>query len=191
MAQPLAVGVEVERPSMVRVGTIVWLASELMFFAGLFAAYYTIRASVADWPPGDVGLETVRAGLFSLVLVASSGTMQLAHHAAEHGRMTALRRWVVATLVLGTVFLANQGLEYAGNEFTIGSHAYGSVYYLMTGIHGLHVLAGLLAMVVLLIRTTVDANVVAQEPGVAVISYYWHFVDVVWIGLFATIFLVR
>jgi len=190
MAQSAAVGV-VERPSPARVGAVVWLASELMFFAGLFAAYFTIRASVADWPPGGVELDAARGGIFTLLLVASSATMQLAHHASEHGDLRRMGRWLAGTLALGTVFLVNQGLEYAANDFSISSHAYGSIYYLMTGLHGLHVLGGLLAMVLLMIRASVDTDAAAQEPTVAVVSYYWHFVDVVWIGLFATLYFVR
>jgi cytochrome c oxidase subunit 3 len=181
----------VERPSAARVGAVVWLASELMFFAGLFAAYFTIRASVVDWPPVGVDLHPLRAGVFTLLLVASSGTVQRAHHAAERGDLKALRRALAATVVLGGVFLANQGLEYAANAFSISSHSYGSIYYLMTGLHGLHVLAGLLAMALLIIRASVDADADAQEPTVAVVSYYWHFVDVVWIGLYATLYFVR
>jgi cytochrome c oxidase subunit 3 len=192
MAQPAVVlGAQVERPSMVRVGTIVWLASELMFFAGLFAAYFTIRASVDPWPPEGVELETLQAGLFTVLLVASSGTMQLAHRAAERRRLRPTRGWLAATLALGTVFMAGQAIEYAANDFTIGSHAYGSIYYLMTGLHGLHVIGGLAAMLMLLLRTSVDRTLRDQEPGVAVVSYYWHFVDVVWLGLFATLYLVR
>lgn len=190
MAQTSAVAL-VERPSPARVGAVVWLASELMFFAGLFAAYFTIRASVDEWPPEGVELEPVRAGLFTLLLVASSVTMQLGHHAAERGDLRRLQRWLGATVVLGSVFLANQGLEYAGNTFSISSHAYGSIYYLMTGLHGLHVLGGLIAMGLLMIRASVDTDVEAQEPTVAVVSYYWHFVDVVWIGLFATLYFAR
>jgi len=190
MAQSSAVGI-VDRPSAARVGAVVWLASELMFFAGLFAAYFTIRASVDQWPPADVELDALRSGLFTLLLVASSVTMQFAHHAAEHGDLRTLRRWLGATVVLGSIFLVNQGFEYAANTFSISSHAYGSIYYLMTGLHGLHVLAGLLAMVLLMIRTSVDTDVAAQEPTVAVVSYYWHFVDVVWIGLYLTLYFVR
>lgn len=189
MAQS-AVGV-VDRPSAARVGAVVWLASELMFFAGLFAAYFTIRASVADWPPGDVELGALRAGLFTLLLIASSATMQLAHRGVEHGDLRKLRRWLGATVVLGSVFLLNQGLEYAANSFSISSHAYGSMYYVMTGLHGLHVLGGLLAMAMLMIRASVDPDAPAQEPTVAVVSYYWHFVDVIWIALFATLYFVR
>ena len=117
--------------------------------------------------------------------------MHLAHRAAEHGDLTKLRRWLGATVVLGSIFLGNQGLEYAANTFSISSHAYGSIYYLMTGLHGLHVLAGLLAMALLMIRTSVDADASAQEPTVAVVSYYWHFVDVVWVGLYLTLYFVR
>ncbi len=181
----------VARPSPLRVGTVVWLASELMFFAGLFAAYYSIRSVAPVWPPADLDVDAVRAGLFTLVLVASSGTAQQAVRAAEHGDPAGVRRWFLVTVVLGAVFLGNQGLEWAGTGFAIDSHAYGSMYYLMTGVHGLHVLGGLVAMLVLVLRTLRDRFDASQESAVVVTGFYWHFVDVVWIGLYATLFLVR
>lgn len=180
------------RPPLLTVGTVVWLASELMFFSGLFAAYFTVRGlSEGHWPPEGVELEPAIAGLFTLFLVASSGTMQFAVQTIREGDRHKFRFWMVATLLLAAVFIANQGREYAGLSFKVDSHAYGSAFYLMTGFHGLHVLGGMLAMVVLLGRS-VNANFVpAETPAVEVVSYYWHFVDVVWIGLFATIYLVK
>ena len=180
------------RPPLLTVGTVVWLASELMFFSGLFAAYFTVRGlSEGHWPPEGVELEPAIAGLFTLFLVASSGTMQFAVQTIREGDRHKFRFWMVTTLLLAAVFIANQGREYAGLSFEVGSHAYGSAFYLMTGFHGLHVLGGMLAMVVLLGRS-VNANFVpAETPAVEVVSYYWHFVDVVWIGLFATIYLVK
>ncbi len=180
------------RPSLLTVGTVVWLASELMFFSGLFAAYFTVRGlSEGHWPPEGVELEPAIAGLFTLFLVASSGTMQFAVQAIDEGDRHAFRFWLVATLVLAAVFIANQGREYAGLHFKVDSHAYGSAFYLMTGFHGLHVLGGMVAMVVLLARSVNPSFVPAETPAVEVVSYYWHFVDVVWIGLFATIYLLR
>ena len=169
-----------------------WLASELMFFSGLFAAYFTVRGlSEGPWPPEGVELEPAIAGLFTLFLVASSGTMQLGVRALTRGDRRHFRMWVGATLVLGTVFLGNQLREYGGLSFQVDSHAYGSAFYLMTGFHGLHVLGGMVAMVVLLGRSVNPRFDAAETPAVEVVSYYWHFVDVVWVGLFATLYLLK
>ena len=171
---------------------MVWLASELMFFSGLFAAYFTLRAAATGpWPPSGVDLNVPVSGLFTLVLVLSSGTMQLAARAIERGRVVVFRRWVLATFVLGGAFIANQAREWATLSFHVDSHAYGSAFYLMTGFHGLHVIGGLVAMLVLLLRASNPRFDAGETPSVEVVSYYWHFVDVVWIGLWATLFLLR
>jgi cytochrome c oxidase subunit 3 len=180
------------RAPVLTVGTVVWLASELMFFSGLFAAYFTLRAMARGaWPPDGVELDPGPAGLFTLALVASSGTMQLAVRAVAAGNRRRFRLWVCVTFVLAAVFLANQGREYTEFQFGISSHAYGSAFYLMTGFHGLHVLGGMLAMVLLLGRSASPRFGPAEEPSVEVVSYYWHFVDVVWVAMYSTLFLLR
>jgi cytochrome c oxidase subunit 3 len=181
-----------DRTPVLTVGTVVWLASELMFFSGLFAAYFTLRATAkGEWPPSDVELEVLTSGLFTLGLVASSGTMQLAVRAIAAGRLVAFRGWLAATLALGAAFLANQAHEWSTAGFSVSSHAYGSAFYVMTGFHGLHVFAGMLAMVLLLGRAGSRRFGAADTPAVEMVSYYWHFVDVVWIGLWATLFLLK
>jgi cytochrome c oxidase subunit 3 len=163
-----------------------------MFFSGLFAAYFTLRATAdGDWPPPDVHLEVLTSGLFTLGLVASSGTMQLAVRAVARDRLPAFRGWIIATMVLAIAFLANQAHEWSSLEFSVSSHAYGSSFYVMTGFHGLHVFGGVLAMILLLGRAGSRRFGAADTPAVEVVSYYWHFVDVVWIGLWATLFLLK
>ena len=177
---------------MLVVGAVVWLASELMFFAGLFAAYFSLRAAESGpWPPADVELETALAGAATVLLVASSGTIQLAVRAVVAGRRAEFRRWMLVTAMLAGVFIANQGREWAAAEFGPDSHAYGSAFFVMTGFHGLHVIGGILAMVVLLVRSRSRKFGAAQAPAVEVVSYYWHLVDAVWLGMFATLFLLR
>ncbi len=181
------------RPSLVAVGTTVWLASELMFFAGLFASYFTIRAAnLATWPGHAIKLATLRDAGFTLVLVASSFTMQWAVHQLGRGRRADAVRWIAATVVLGAVFLANQAVEWTQVPFRPSTNAYGSLFFIMTGFHGLHVLFGLLAMGGLLLRLgSARGHDAGAEPVAEVIGYYWHFVDVVWIGLFITLFFLR
>lgn len=181
-----------ERSPVLTVGTVVWLASELMFFSGLFAAYFTLRTTTAgEWPPPGVELDVARSGFFTLLLVLSSGTMQLAVRAVARGRLPAFRAWLAVTLVIAGAFVANQALEWSTLGFSISSHPYGSSFYVMTGFHGMHVIAGMLAMVLLLIRAGSGRFGAEDTPAVEMVSYYWHFVDVVWVGLWATLYLLR
>jgi cytochrome c oxidase subunit III len=183
------------RPNMVSVGTIIWLSSELMFFAGLFAMYFTARArSTEGWPPEPTELNLPYALVFTIILVASSVTCQFGVFAAEQGNVYGLRRWFTITFVMGLIFVLGQAFEYVQlveEGTTISSSTYGSVFYLTTGFHGLHVIGGLVAFVFLLIRSAMGRFTPAQATSAIVVSYYWHFVDVVWIGLFATIYLIR
>jgi cytochrome c oxidase subunit 3 len=176
---------------VLNVGVVVWLASELMFFSGLFAAWFTLRGAADRWPPAGVHLETPRALAFTLVLIASSGTMHLAVSAADRLDRRGAVRWLAVTALLGAVFLGNQALEYANLDFRIGSHAYGSIFYLLTGFHGLHVLGGLLFMGAVAGVIGGSTSRAPAPPIVQVCAYYWHFVDVVWVAVFLTIYVLR
>jgi cytochrome c oxidase subunit III len=200
---------------MVSVGTIVWLSSELMFFAALFAAYFTIRsvttaAAVSGaeslWDASTEMLNVPFAAVNTTILVLSSVTCQLGVFAAEHGkvgrtggignvRAWGMREWFILTYLMGAVFIAGQVTEYATlihEGVTIASSPYGSVFYLTTGFHGLHVTGGLIAFVFVLARTYMARKFTHEQAVSAiVVSYYWHFVDVVWIALFATIYLLK
>jgi cytochrome c oxidase subunit III len=183
------------RPNMVSVGTVIWLASELMFFAGLFAMYFTARARAEEgWPPEPTHLNVPYALVVTLILVASSFTCQFGVFAAEQGNVYGLRRWFSLTFLLGLIFVLGQGYEYiqlVEEGTSISSSTYGSVFYLTTGFHGLHVIGGLVAFIYVLIRSTMGRFTPAQATAAIVVSYYWHFVDVVWIGLFTTIYFIR
>jgi len=197
----------VTRPNLVSVGTIVWLSSELMFFAGLFAMYFTIRSVSPElWSEKTAGLNVPYATANTLILVISSVWCQLGVFKAEHGQPArtgsllqiskwGMREWYVLTYIFGAIFVSGQILEYANlvsEGTTMASDAYGSVFYLATGFHGLHVTGGLLAFLLIIGRTfTTRRYTHAQATGAIVTSYYWHFVDVVWIALFATIYLLQ
>ena len=192
---------------MVAVGTIIWLSSELMFFAALFAAYFTIRAVSSDlWAQSTEVLNVPFASINTTILVLSSLTCQLGVFAAERGQVGrsgkvfqikqwGLREWFILTYVMGAVFIGGQALEYAElihEGITIPSSAYGSMFYLTTGFHGIHVTGGLIAFLFVLGRTYLARKFTHEQAVSAiVVSYYWHFVDVVWIGLFATIYLIK
>ena len=195
------------RPNQVAVGTIVWLSSELMFFAGLFAMYFTLRAEAPEaWEQWTPVLNVPFALANTTVLVLSSFTAQAGVWAAERyqrrrtGSIFQFRRWgmhewFVLTYIMGAIFVAGQVYEYSkliSEGLTISSSPYGSVFYLTTGFHGLHVLGGLIAMLFVLSRSFVAKNFGKHEATTTiVVSYYWHFVDVVWIALFTVIYLIK
>jgi cytochrome c oxidase subunit 3 len=184
------------RPNIVSVGTIIWLSSELMFFAGLFAMYFTARARATHgWPPEPTELNLPYALFFTVILILSSVTCQFGVFAAESGNVYGLRRWFTITFVMGLAFVLGQANEYrilvTEHGTSISSSTYGSVFFLTTGFHALHVIGGLLAFVFMLIRSAMGRFTPAQATAAIVVSYYWHFVDVVWVGLFATIYLIR
>ena len=181
---------------MVSVGTIVWLSSELMFFAALFAMYFTLRAINPDiWAAETPMLNVPFSSVNTLILVSSSLTCQLGVFAAERGNAVALRRWFTITFLMGAVFIGGQVWEYANlvrEGLTLSSSAYGSVFYLTTGFHGLHVTGGLVAFLFVLASSYVGKTFShGQATRAIVVSYYWHFVDVVWVGLFAMIYLLK
>jgi cytochrome c oxidase subunit III len=196
------------RPNLVSVGTIVWLSSELMFFAALFAMYFTIRSvdkgQGEHWPMAHLDLKL--ATVNTTVLLLSSVTCQLGVFAVERGQIRrtgriwnvsqwGLREWYVLTFLMGLYFVSGQGYEYLAlikDGVTLQSSNYGSVFFLTTGFHGLHVTGGLVAFIFLLGRTFAAKRFTQeQQVSAIVVSYYWHFVDVVWIGLFTTIYLIH
>jgi cytochrome c oxidase subunit 3 len=196
------------RPNLVSVGTIVWLSSELMFFAALFAMYFTIRSVDKGlgqpWPQANLNLAL--ASVNTTVLLLSSVTCQLGVFAVERGQIRrtgsvfnvarwGLREWYVLTFLMGLYFVLGQGYDYLAlikDGVTLQSSNYGSVFFLTTGFHGLHVSGGLVAFIFLLGRTYAAKRFThEQQVSAIVVSYYWHFVDVVWIGLFTTIYLIH
>jgi cytochrome c oxidase subunit 3 len=184
------------RPNMVAVGTIVWLSSELMFFAGLFAMYFTLRAINPElWAQETQLLNVPFASVNTTILVLSSVTCQLGVFAAERGDVKGLRRWFIITFIMGAIFIGGQIAEYAELVFeglTLSSNAYGSAFYLTTGFHGLHVTGGLIAFLLVLATTYVTKRFTHQQATRAIVtSYYWHFVDVVWIALFFMIYILK
>ncbi len=208
---------------MVAVGTIVWLASELMFFAALFAAYFSLQnvttamaepgtQTMFQWGASHFMSDPVFLGRqwpwFSLIntviLVLSSVTCQLGVIRAEKGFVKrtgslfnigswGLREWYILTFLMGAVFIGGQAFEYAtlvGEGFTLSTNAYTSAFFLATGFHGLHVIGGLVAFLLMLGRTYLARTFTHEQAVHAIVtSYYWHFVDIVWVILFSVIYL--
>jgi cytochrome c oxidase subunit 3 len=199
---------KITKPNVVAVGTIVWLSSELMFFAALFAMYFTTRGVQGPtiWGESTELLSIPFAAANTTILVLSSVTCQFGVFAAERFQsrrrgsllqinLWGMREWFALTFLMGAVFIAGQVYEYAvlvSEGLTLSSNAYGSIFYLATGFHGLHVTGGLIAFLIVLVRVSKARRFTHQQATTAiVVSYYWHFVDVVWIALFAAIYLIK
>jgi cytochrome c oxidase subunit 3 len=177
---------------MLNVGVIVWLSSELMFFSGLFAAFFTLRAQTKVWPPAGYQIDVTSVGIATILLVISSGTMQLAVHCVLKRDRVGFLGWLALSFALGALFDGMQISDYCGRNFGIDSSAYGSAFYTLTGFHALHVFGGLVAMIIMGLRGWKTRHFGHRlAPAVEFLSYYWHFVDVVWIALFAAIFLLK
>lgn len=192
---------------MVSVGTMVWLASEVMFFGGLFAMYFTLKStSPSLWEENTALLSVPLAAVNTLILVASSVTAQFGVFAAERlqprrtGGMLNLKNWgmiewFILTFIMGAIFVSVQSYEYAvlvSEGVTIPADAYGSAFYITTGFHAVHVTAGLVAFLFVIGRAHLAKRFGHHEATSAiVVSYYWHFVDVVWIVLFAIVYFLK
>ena len=181
---------------MVSVGTIVFLSQELMFFAGLFAMYFTSRANgqAGDWAEQTANLNVLYGWIITGILVASSVTSQIGVFAAERGDVYGLRKWYSITILLGLIFMGMVAFEYyemISHGVTIQSSVYGSVFFIITGFHMAHVAAGLIAFIVIMMRLGKSKFTPAQATAAMVVSYYWHFVDVIWIGVFIIIYLIQ
>ncbi|MBI3322991.1 MAG: heme-copper oxidase subunit III [Candidatus Omnitrophica bacterium] len=173
-------------------GMWVFLVSEIMFFTGLIGSYIVLRLGSASWPrPGEV-LNTALLGINTMVLITSSLTMALALNAAQQNRPQASGKFLLATALLGCAFLAIKIYDYAHmvhRGFTISSSLFGSCYYLLTGFHALHVLSGVVVLLYLMTasRLSFSSTVTAR---IEYSGLYWHFIDIVWVILFAILCLV-
>ena len=162
---------------------VLFLASELMFFGGLFAAYFTLRTAAAVWPPNDVELDLPLTAVATALLVLSSFSMRGGIVRLRDADLAGARLRLGITFGLGTSFLAIKGYELGAAGFGVSSHPYGSLFFTMLGAHGLHLLVGLALLVAAVARP--------EGPRLEAIGAYWHFVDVVWLAIFGTLYLIR
>ncbi len=182
--RPRPASVEGAEGRNLKIGVLLFIGSEAMLFVSFFAAYFFLRGSAATWPPTPElqRPELPLVALNTAILVTSSVTLQ---RALAGGRTW--RRWLAATLALGATFLLIQGYEFSRNAFSIADGVFGSTFYTLTGFHGAHVAAGLLLLGAMLRRAR--RNLVTHDAAaLEAASYYWHFVDVVWLVLFTTVY---
>ena len=178
-------------------GMMLFIASEVMFFAALFAAYFNARATLPVFPPeGTEFLDPLGLPLIATtILLISSATMQWGTSRIRKGDRTGLNRAVTVTLILGVIFLLMQAYDYyelvTHENFGINSGVYGTLFYTMTGFHGAHVLGGVIGLAVILSRGLAGQFTKQHHVAVEAVHYYWHFVDVVWILLFLVIYVIK
>jgi len=182
-------------------GFILFLASEVMFFGGLFAAYFIARADAPAWPPPlspeqiaegvKLELETVLPAISTGILVVSSITMQYAVWQIQKGNQGGMLWGLFISLALGVVFLAAQLYDYTQLHFRADDTIYGTTFYTLTGFHGAHVAGGALFIAVVTVRALGGQFTSENHEAVEAASMYWHFVDVVWIALFTVLYIIK
>ena len=181
-------------------GMILFICSEVMFFSGLFAAYFSVRASSIQWPPiiaSDPALtehfnlhaEPFYALGLTIILIISSVTCQLGVWAIRRDDRAGFIRAIGVTLVLGIVFLIGQVYDYSTIGFGVSDTPFGTTFYTLTGFHGAHVFGGAVMLSVVLYRGLAGQFSSKHHDAVEAMSLYWHFVDVVWIALFSTLYI--
>ena len=186
---------------------ILFVSSEAMFFGALFTAYFYLRGRVPEWEPifqrciaaecekpaynsttEIFGLTVPLVALNTILLVTSSFTMQFAVNAIKKGDRRAMVRWMIPTILLGVLFLSGQAYEYTRLGFLPTNGTFAAVFFTLTGFHGAHVTGGVLMNSYVFVRTLKGQFTAKRHLAVEAASLYWHFVDVVWIGLFFTIY---
>lgn len=172
-------------------GVVVFLASDVMLFAPFFAAYFLLRSTNSPWPVAGVELDLQRAAAATIVLIASSFTLVASDRAFQTGAGERQRRWLLITITLGLAFLVNQFAEYATLPFGASDHVYGSIYWGLTGLHSAHVIAGVCALGLVYVRSARTTAPDEITPWVHGVSLFWHLVDVIWIAVFATIWVLK
>ena len=175
-----------------KLGMWLFLASEVMFFTGLFGAYIVLRAGHPAWP-GSEGHLNVWIGTFNtLVLICSSTTIVLALVAAETKSVAAVRKWLLVTIGLGVLFLCIKGFEYYAkfsHHILPSTNLFWGSYFVMTGFHALHVLGGVIFNLLVLSYTRKSSLWDSHGHRLEIAGLYWHFVDIVWIFLFPMLYL--
>lgn len=167
-------------------GMALFLASEAVFFIFLIIAYVYFSQSPTTGGAARAALNPAVTAVYTLALIASSGTIWRAEVLARRRRIAA--GWVLVSAVLGALFLVGQGREYARliqEHVTVDSNLFGTTFFTLTGFHGLHVLIGVVLLAIVWIVATIDR---ATPAALAAVSWYWHFVDLVWIVIFAVVY---
>jgi len=171
-------------------GMLLFIISEVMVFGAFFTAYFFIRVVNGDhWPADGTTLPKLVAGVNTAVLVSSSLTMHWTLTAAKANNRRAMQAGIVTTFLLGLTFLFVQVNEYVHIGFAPGDHAQGTIFYGLTGLHGAHVCVGLILLLTVLVRTFRGHFTPEKHLGVEVPGIYWHFVDIMWVIVYTTVYI--
>lgn len=179
-----------------KLGMGLFIASEATFFLFLILAYVYFRRSVTAGPTAANSLDPLKTGIYTIFLLASSLTVWLAGRSLQRGSSRMLRVWLLVTVALGAIFLFGQGREYArllSLDVTVSRNLFGTTFFTLTGFHGFHVMVGVIALAVLL-GLAVAGQFIGEgkerrAEAVEAISMYWHFIDAVWVVIFAVVYL--
>ena len=171
-------------------GMLLFIISEIMLFGAFFTAYFFFRVvNNAEWPAEGTELPKLVAGVNTAILISSSFTMHWALEGAKHANRYAMRAGLMTTLLLGTTFLIVQINEYVHVGFSPADHSQGTIFYGLTGLHGAHVFVGLTLLLFATIRAFRGHFTPKEHRGVEVPGIYWHFVDVMWIVVYSTVYI--
>lgn len=175
-------------------GIILFMSSEIFLFGALFATYFTFKAQSGHWPDQHVELPILKTALFSVALISSSVTAYLAEKKLHAGNKKGFHFWWGTTIVLGAVFLLGQVLEYKtllAEGVGLSTSHFASAFYMITGTHGLHVLGGLIFLIVVFIRSLKGQFNEGRNLAPTAASWYWHFVDIIWVFVFTMLYIVQ
>ena len=172
-------------------GVLLFIASEVMLFGSFFTAYFFIRVVNGEpWPLPPYKLPVFVAGVNTLILVTSSFTVHWALQSIKRGHRAGLQAGLVLTMALGTTFLLTQILEYHRVGFSPRSGSFGTIFFSLTGLHGAHVFVGLCLLAMATTRAFRGHFTPQAHWGVELPGIYWHFVDVMWIVVYTTIYII-
>jgi cytochrome c oxidase subunit III len=170
-------------------GMLLFIISEIMLFGAFFTAYFFIRVvGEADWPAQGEHLPVAIAGVNTAILLSSSFTMHWTLEGVRNENRNALKIGILTTFLLGLTFLTIQVNEYVHIGFSPADNAQGTIFYCLTGLHGAHVFIGLTLLAMVTIRAFRGHYSAKEHRGVEVPGIYWHFVDIMWIFVFSTLY---
>jgi cytochrome c oxidase subunit 3 len=171
-------------------GLLTFLISESLMFGGFFATYLLLRGGAEVWPPEGTEVELLVPAINTVILVSSSFVIHMGDTAIKKNDVSGLRLWYAVTAIMGAFFLAGQVYEYMTLGYGLATNVFSNCFYLMTGFHGLHVFVGLLLILGVLWRSRLDGHYSnIKHTGVEMAEIYWHFVDIIWIILFALLYI--
>ncbi len=182
--------VPAEHPDYRTFGLFTFLLSESLMFGALFAVYLSYRGGADQWPPEGTEVELLLPAINTIILVSSSFVIHLGDNAVKRNDIPGLRKWYGLTALMGAIFLAGQVYEYMNLGYGLSTNLFSNCFYVMTGFHGLHVLLGICLILGVIWRLRRQGHYSSHKhTGVEMAEIYWHFVDIIWIVLFALIYL--